>query len=108
MDKLPDDLRYTAAVLKANKDKFTVPDHIPAKVSQLLKAADEIEALRAENARLIGALAPFAVAIEQAEPCNSLDEAFVWEPSLDKRLLITFGDVRIARSVLKGIRERTA
>jgi PAS domain-containing protein len=49
-------LAYIAAILEANADKFAVPDHISAKVRDIRKAADTIERLREENARLRGAL----------------------------------------------------
>lgn len=49
MDDSAGNLRYIATILWANRDKFTVPDHIPAKVTQLKEAADEIKALRAER-----------------------------------------------------------
>jgi len=48
-------LNYIAAVLEANKNKFTVPDHIPAKIKTVREAAAEItrltEALRAAEER---------------------------------------------------------
>lgn len=48
-------LNYIAAMLEANKDKFTVPGHIPAKVKTVREAAAEItrltEALRTAEER---------------------------------------------------------
>lgn len=49
-------LNYIAAVLEANKNKFTVPGHIPAKIKTVREAAAEItrltEALRAAEERV--------------------------------------------------------
>lgn len=48
VEKLTDHLRYIGAVLAAHISKFTVPDHIPAKIRHLQDAAASLTALSAE------------------------------------------------------------
>lgn len=39
------------------------------------------------------------------EDAAAIDEAFIWEPPLDRRPLITFGDLRQLRRALQALRE---
>ena len=45
VETLVEGLKYVAAILEANAEKFAVPDHIPAKVRTVLDAADALTAL---------------------------------------------------------------
>ncbi len=101
IDTLIERLRYTAAILDANKGKFAVPNHIPQKANAVREAADmlgTLPALLAEREVMIEALKPFAAActISNREDDENIDDSIA-------ATKITFGHLRTARKSIKDI-----
>jgi hypothetical protein len=58
--------------------------------------------------RMVDLVALLALAQEMGDDGQALDEAFIWEPELERRPLVTFRSLREARAIIAATKARAA